>query len=65
MFAEPKSANRSKRTSLWLQGGDFTLAIKLGPMDTLVKTFTFYAHEKLWETIPYGRTYNLRQSKSE
>ena len=40
-----------------MPGGDFTLAVKLGPMDMLVKTFTFYAHEKLWETISYGRSF--------
>lgn len=40
-----------------VQGGDFTLAVKLGPMDMLIKTFTFYAHEKLWENISYGRSF--------
>lgn len=31
------------------------LALKVGPADFFLKLFIFYAHEAIWDAIPYGR----------
>jgi uncharacterized membrane protein len=35
--------------------GDLTLAATAGLIDTIVKLFAFYAHERAWNRIPFGR----------
>ncbi|GBG24493.1 Hypothetical Protein FCC1311_007112 [Hondaea fermentalgiana] len=35
--------------------GRADLALKLGPLDFFLKLFLFYAHERIWDAIPYGR----------
>eukprot|EP00040_Diaphanoeca_grandis_P006043 m.35671 g.35671 ORF g.35671 m.35671 type:complete len:143 (-) comp17182_c0_seq1:524-952(-) len=45
-----------------MQGGDFTLALKLGPMDSAIKTLTYYVHERMiWENISWGRTEGVKK----
>lgn len=31
------------------------MAIALGTTDTAVKLFLYYAHERLWNQVPFGR----------
>lgn len=35
--------------------GQTELAIKVGLLDTLIKLFVYYGHERLWCIIPFGR----------
>ena len=35
--------------------GSLKIALKLGPIDFGIKTLSFYLHEKLWDSIEYGR----------
>lgn len=35
--------------------GQFRWAISIGLIELLTKTFLFYAHERVWLRIPFGR----------
>lgn len=35
--------------------GDMRLSISAGLVDTLVKLAVYFAHERLWDRIPFGR----------
>lgn len=37
--------------------GSFAIALKLGPIDFGIKTVTFYLHERMWDSVSYGREY--------
>lgn len=40
---------------VWILAGNFDLAAKIGVMDTLVKVGAFYAHERIWHRISFGK----------
>jgi uncharacterized membrane protein len=35
--------------------GKVDFALKIGVLDTSIKLFVYFAHERLWNRIPYGR----------
>ena len=39
----------------WLLTGKIDLAVKIGLLDTSIKLFIYYAHERAWVRIPFGR----------
>ena len=38
----------------WIVTGRIDTAIEVGLLDTTVKLFAFYGHERLWVRLPYG-----------
>ena len=36
--------------------GQISTALRLGPIDTTLKTLILYLHELLWDCIPFGKT---------
>jgi uncharacterized membrane protein len=40
---------------VWVVTGKPVLAFSIGAMDTLVKLGTYYAHERLWVKVRFGR----------
>lgn len=40
---------------VWLFTRDLTLAATVGVVETTVKMFTFYLHERAWNRIHFGR----------
>jgi uncharacterized membrane protein len=45
--------------------GEMGTALRLGPIDTTLKTLILYLHELLWDCIPYGKTVAKKKSKKE
>ena len=41
--------------TVWLFTGDATLSLGVGLVDSLVKIFTYYGHERLWARLSFGR----------
>ena len=39
----------------WKVTGDTTFAAAIGAIDTGIKIFAYYAHERAWVRIPFGR----------
>ncbi|MGC8822990.1 MAG: DUF2061 domain-containing protein [Bacteroidales bacterium] len=39
----------------WLITGKFVLAISIGGTELLTKTLLYYAHERVWNRIKFGR----------
>lgn len=39
----------------WLMVGKLELAAKIGVLDTMIKIFAFYTHERLWNRVKIGR----------
>jgi uncharacterized membrane protein len=39
----------------YLLTGSFKLAAAIGAVDTTVKIFTYFIHERFWNRIKYGR----------
>ena len=35
--------------------GEMEFALKIGLADTLIKFFTFYGHERIWNRLKFGR----------
>jgi uncharacterized membrane protein len=35
--------------------GKGTFALEIGLIDTTIKIFVYFAHERVWQRIPYGR----------
>ena len=35
--------------------GEWTFALEIGLLDTSIKLFTYYFHERKWVRIPYAR----------
>jgi uncharacterized membrane protein len=42
-------------TIAFLMTGQMEFAAKIGLADTVVKLLIYFAHERLWNRIPYGR----------
>jgi adenylylsulfate kinase len=40
---------------VWILLGKLDIAAKVGMLDTAVKIGVFYAHERMWEKIPFGK----------
>ena len=39
----------------WLMTGRFELAAQIGLLDTAVKLGAFYAHERVWNRLNFGK----------
>ncbi len=39
----------------WILTRRFELAAKIGLLDTLIKLVAFYAHERLWNRLEFGK----------
>jgi len=39
----------------WYVSGEINLAAKVGLLDTIIKVGAFYAHERLWHRVNFGR----------
>ncbi len=39
----------------WVFTREATFALTIGLVDSLIKIFAYYAHERTWMAIPYGR----------
>ena len=39
----------------WLMTGQIEMAAKIGLADTLIKLGTYYAHERCWQRLKFGR----------
>jgi uncharacterized membrane protein len=39
----------------WLLTGSLDLAAKIGILDTLIKIGAFYAHERFWNRVSFGK----------
>ena len=35
--------------------GKIAFAVEIGMIDTLIKVFVYFAHERVWQSIAYGR----------
>lgn len=35
---------------------ELSFAVEIGLLDTTIKFFTYFAHERIWVRIPYGLT---------
>ena len=35
--------------------GKASFALEIGMIDTFIKIFVYFAHERVWQRIPYGR----------
>jgi uncharacterized membrane protein len=35
--------------------GKISFALEVGAIDTLIKVFIYFGHERLWQLIPYGK----------
>ncbi len=40
---------------VWFCTGRFVLALTVSIVESVVKIFTYFLHERIWEMIPYGR----------
>ena len=38
----------------WIFTGDTTKALEIGALDTAVKIFAYYAHERMWLRVRFG-----------
>jgi len=38
----------------WLLSGDISLALGVGAFNVFVKSFLYYAHERIWLRCPFG-----------
>ena len=39
----------------WIVTGSFELAAKIGILDTAIKIGAFYAHERVWDNLSFGK----------
>jgi len=39
----------------WIVLGNFERAVKIGVLDTIVKIGAFYAHERIWNRLNFGK----------
>lgn len=39
----------------WWVTGNFDLAARIGILDTVIKVGVFYAHERLWNRLNFGK----------
>jgi uncharacterized membrane protein len=42
-------------TVAYLLTGELTFAIEIGALDTGAKLFIYFAHERVWQRISYGK----------
>lgn len=42
-------------TVAYLLTGELTFAMEIGAIDTVAKLFVYFAHERVWMRIPYGK----------
>lgn len=42
-------------TVVFVFTGEFEFALAVGFMDTIIKIFVYYAHERIWIRIPFGK----------
>jgi uncharacterized membrane protein len=35
--------------------GKLAFALQIGLIDTSIKVFVYFAHERVWQRVPYGR----------
>jgi uncharacterized membrane protein len=35
--------------------GKASFALQIGLIDTCIKVFVYFAHERVWQRVPYGR----------
>ena len=42
-------------SAAWILTDRIDTAIQVGLLDTSIKLFAFYGHERLWVRLPYGR----------
>ena len=35
--------------------GKISFAVEIGAIDTVIKLFIYFAHERAWQMIPYGK----------
>jgi len=42
-------------TLVWVLTGEAKFALTVGFMDTMIKLFVYFFHERLWLRIPYGQ----------
>jgi uncharacterized membrane protein len=35
--------------------GEVSFALEIGAVDTLLKVFVYFGHERVWHRIPYGK----------
>jgi uncharacterized membrane protein len=42
-------------TVVYAMTGDFTIAAEIGLLDTVVKFGMYFAHERVWLRVSYGR----------
>ena len=45
--------------------GEIATALRLGPIDTTLKTLILYLHELLWDYIPFGKSIVKNVNKKE
>lgn len=43
-------------TIVWILTGEFKFAVSVGLLDTAVKIFVYFWHERMWLKISYGKT---------
>ncbi len=39
----------------WTLTGKLDLAVQIGALDTVIKIVAFYAHERLWNRLSFGK----------
>jgi len=42
-------------TVAYVLSGELAFAMEIGAVDTVAKLFVYYAHERAWMRIPYGK----------
>ena len=42
---------------VWLISGEVTMALFAGASDSLIKIGLYWAHERLWQQVRWGRVY--------
>jgi uncharacterized membrane protein len=42
-------------TVAYTMTGKMSFAVEIGAIDTLIKIFIYFAHERFWQLIPYGK----------
>lgn len=45
--------------------GNYSFAIKLGPIDTVFKSINYYLHELVWDQIPWGSRHTVVKETSK
>ena len=39
----------------WFFSGNISLSVKIGLLDTVVKIWAYYAHERVWNRLNFGK----------